>query len=283
MGYAKVIYEDEPLIDLTTDTVTSTSVLSGKTFHDYKGDVITGLMANRGSGSASISTKSQTVYLNEGYYNGSGGVSISSAEQAKIIAGNIKKDVTILGVTGTHEGEGSYEEETLPSGGIWAKIDCGGSPEPGPEPEPEPIPTSDRWTWNPYLKQPTNITNVQIYDYPNSRWANPAAWDQNLNSYMKSSGDESYVFHIRFKPASGYTIDTTVPASYTEYIAGQVGSVLIYDKNTPHGGMPADFAWWTLYKDSSDYTDGYWHVKACTQSSAQYGNGFDVLLRGKSS
>lgn len=283
MGYAKVVYEDEPLIDLTADTVNSPSVLSGKTFHDYKGDVLTGTMTNRGSGSASISTKAQTVNLSSGYYDGTGSVSISSAEQAKIIAENIKKDVTILGVTGTHEGGGTYEEETLPSGGTWAKIDCGGSPEPGPEPEPEPIPTSDRWTWNPYIQQPTNITNVQIYDYSNSRWTNPSAWNQNLNGYMKSSGDESYVLHIRFKPASGYTIDTTVPASYSEYIGGRVGSVLIYDKNTPHGGMKADFAWWTLYKDSSDYTEGYWHVKACTKNSGQYGNEFDVLLRGKSS
>lgn len=105
MGYAKVIYEDDPLIDLTTDTVSSNSVLSGKTFHDYKGDVLTGTMTNRGSGSASISTASQMVYLNEGYYNGSGGVSISSAEQAKIIASNIKKGVSILGVTGSYEGE----------------------------------------------------------------------------------------------------------------------------------------------------------------------------------
>ena len=104
MGYAKVIYEDDPLIDLTTDTVSSNSVLSGKTFHDYKGDVLTGTMTNRGSGSASISTASQMVYLNEGYYNGSGGVSISSDEQAKIIASNIKKGVSILGVTGSYEG-----------------------------------------------------------------------------------------------------------------------------------------------------------------------------------
>ena len=130
MGYAKVVYEDEPLIDLTTDTVNSSSVLSGKTFHDYKGDVITGSMTDRGSGSSSISRKAQTVYLNEGYYNGAGSVAIDSAEQAKIIAENIKKDVTILGVTGTHEGGGSYEEETLPSGGTWAKIDCDDTPVP---------------------------------------------------------------------------------------------------------------------------------------------------------
>lgn len=280
---SKVSYEDKTLIDLTKDTATATYVMSGKTFHDKSGAPTTGTMPNRASGSATISTKAQEVNLQYGYYDGSGRVSIASAEQAKIIAGNIKKDISILGVTGTYEGGGSYEEETLPTGGTWAKIDCGGSPEPSPEPEPDPIPTSDRWTWSPYIKQPTNITNVQIYDYANSRWTSPAAWEQNLNGYMKSSGDESYVLHIRFKPASGYTIDTSIPASYSEYIGGQVGSLLIYDTNVSHGGMPADFAWWTLYKDPSDYSDGWWHVKACTKSSGQYGNRFDVLLRGKSS
>ena len=39
--------------------------------------------------------------INAGYHNGSGKVSISSTEQAKIIASNIKKGVSILGVTGT--------------------------------------------------------------------------------------------------------------------------------------------------------------------------------------
>lgn len=127
---AKVSYEDKTLIDLTKDTVSATYVMSGKKFHDNSGAPVTGTMPTRGSGSASISTKSQTVNLQYGYYDGSGRVSIDSAEQAKIIAENIKKDVTILGVTGTHEGGGSYEEETLPSGGTWAKIDCDDTPVP---------------------------------------------------------------------------------------------------------------------------------------------------------
>ena len=121
---SKVSYEDKTLIDLTKDTATATYVMSGKTFHDKSGAPTTGTMPNRASGSATISTKAQEVNLQYGYYDGSGRVSIASAEQAKIIAGNIKKDVSILGVTGTYEGGGSYEEETLPTGGTWAKIDC---------------------------------------------------------------------------------------------------------------------------------------------------------------
>lgn len=280
---AKVSYEDKTLIDLTKDTVSATYVMSGKKFHDNSGAPVTGTMPTRGSGSASISTKSQEVNLQYGYYDGSGRVSIASAEQAKIIAENIKKDVTILGVTGTHEGGGSYEEETLPTGGTWAKIDCGGSPEPGPEPEPEPIPTSDRYTWSPYIKQPTNFSNLNYYDYKNSRWSAPMAWEQNLNGYMATSGDESYVLHIKFKPASGYTVDTRVPESYEDYVSGGIGSVIIYDKNLAHGGTSLDLAWWTLYRDPSDYEDGWWHIKACTSGSWQYGDAFWIEIRGKSS
>lgn len=48
-----------------------------------------------------ISTKSQSVSISEGYTSG-GTVSISTTEQNKIIAENIKDGVTILGVTGTY-------------------------------------------------------------------------------------------------------------------------------------------------------------------------------------
>ena len=40
-----------------------------------------------------------------GYHNGSGKVAIDSTEQDKIIPGNIKSGVEILGVTGTYRGE----------------------------------------------------------------------------------------------------------------------------------------------------------------------------------
>lgn len=102
---AKVSYEDRTLIDLTKDTVAVSYVMSGRTFHDYKGEPQTGTMPTRGSGSASISTKAQEVSVQYGYYDGSGKISIASAEQEKIIAGNIKKGVSILGVTGSYEGE----------------------------------------------------------------------------------------------------------------------------------------------------------------------------------
>ena len=40
-----------------------------------------------------------------GFHDGSGSVAIDSTEQDKIVPGNIKSGVEILGVTGTYSGE----------------------------------------------------------------------------------------------------------------------------------------------------------------------------------
>ena len=57
-------------------------------------------MANNGATGGTISTKAGTVTIPAGYTTG-GTASISSTEQAKIIATNIKSGVTILGVAGS--------------------------------------------------------------------------------------------------------------------------------------------------------------------------------------
>lgn len=54
-----------------------------------------------GAVSGTISTVAGKYTVPQGYHNGSGSVAISSTEQAKIIASNIKIGVSILGVTGT--------------------------------------------------------------------------------------------------------------------------------------------------------------------------------------
>ena len=74
-------------------------ILTGKTVYGSSGE-IQGSMANNGSTSGTISTKAGTVTIPAGYTTG-GTVSISSTEQAKIIASNIKSGVTLLGVAGS--------------------------------------------------------------------------------------------------------------------------------------------------------------------------------------
>lgn len=137
MSVNKVIYGGDTLIDLTGDTVTANKILTGYTAHDKAGEEITGTcdfdvnssdatvavaeilatktayargtkltgtMPNNGAVTGTISTKEGQYTVPQGYHDGSGKVSISSTEQNKIIAGNIKSGVTILGVEGTYSG-----------------------------------------------------------------------------------------------------------------------------------------------------------------------------------
>lgn len=89
--------------DTSEDTLQVAEALTGKTFH-ARGTAYTGTMTNNGAVSGAISTVAGIYTVPQGYHDGSGTVSISSAEQAKIIAGNIKSGVTMLGVTGTYSG-----------------------------------------------------------------------------------------------------------------------------------------------------------------------------------
>ena len=84
-------------------TISSPSDVLAGTYYLAETGIEEGTMPDNGIVSATISTKAGTVNIPAGYTSG-GTVSISSTEQAKIIASNIKKDVTILGVTGTLEG-----------------------------------------------------------------------------------------------------------------------------------------------------------------------------------
>ena len=136
--YNKAIINGVTYIDLSADTVVQNKVLSGFKFHDKNGavltgnctynadtsdatasaadilsgstayvggDKVTGTMTNNGSVTGTITTKAQQYTVPTGYHDGGGKVSISSTEQNKIIAGNIKSGVTILGVEGTYTGE----------------------------------------------------------------------------------------------------------------------------------------------------------------------------------
>lgn len=75
------------------------NVLTGKVFIGPNGQD-TGSMANNGSTSGTISTKAGTVNIPAGYTTG-GTVAISYDEQQKLVQGNIKNGVNILGVQGS--------------------------------------------------------------------------------------------------------------------------------------------------------------------------------------
>lgn len=85
--------------DTSSANITSADVMTGKTGFGASGSV-SGSIANNGSTSGTISTKAGTVTIPQGYTSG-GTVGISSTEQAKIIASNIKSGVTLLGVAGS--------------------------------------------------------------------------------------------------------------------------------------------------------------------------------------
>ena len=86
--------------ETSIDDAVSGDILSGKKAHSLNG-AITGSMANNGAVNGTINTVAGSYSIPSGYHNGSGSVSISSTEQAKIVSGNIKNGVTILGVTGS--------------------------------------------------------------------------------------------------------------------------------------------------------------------------------------
>ncbi len=85
--------------DTADGNITSADVLTGKKGYNASGSV-DGSMENNGSTSGTISTKAGTVTIPAGYTSG-GTVGISSTEQSKIIASNIKSGVTLLGVAGS--------------------------------------------------------------------------------------------------------------------------------------------------------------------------------------
>lgn len=133
----KLVVGNETKFDLTADTVTEDKLLKGATAHDKSGAPITGActydadtqdataavaeilegktayargtklvgtMPNKGAVSGTIATK-EAYTIPMGFHDGSGTVSLDATESAKLIAGNIKKGISILGVEGTYGGD----------------------------------------------------------------------------------------------------------------------------------------------------------------------------------
>lgn len=134
----KVIVGSNVKLDLTSDTITPEDLKKNVTAHDKsgapivgtntfdadtqdataaaaevlldktayaRGVKITGTMPNQGAKTLTISQKEDTPAIPMGFHDGSGTAEIDADEQAKLIPGNIKQGVSILGVEGTYGGE----------------------------------------------------------------------------------------------------------------------------------------------------------------------------------
>lgn len=134
MAVNKFVYFGETIFDTTSATATAAKILSGYKAVDRAGVMVTGTctfdantadatatadeilsgevaytngarvvgtMTNNGGVTGTISTKAGQYTIPAGYHDGSGKVGIASAEQAKILPENIRRNTVILGVTGT--------------------------------------------------------------------------------------------------------------------------------------------------------------------------------------
>lgn len=89
--------------DTSDANATAAEILDTKTAY-VNGNKLTGSMPNRGAVTLTIDDINDELAIQNGYHDGSGVAKLDSSEKAKIIAENIKKDITILGVTGSYEG-----------------------------------------------------------------------------------------------------------------------------------------------------------------------------------
>ena len=147
MPISKVVFGDQTLIDLTSDTVSADKLLQGVTAHAKDGNKVTGTctfdadtgdataqaseilsgktayvnsskvagsMPNKGGVSGEISDVNTPYTIPSGYHDGSGTVKISDDEKLKITPNNIRDGITILGVAGAMSGtEGLNPQQTI--------------------------------------------------------------------------------------------------------------------------------------------------------------------------
>lgn len=142
----KVVYGNQTLIDLTSDTLSAASqIQSGIVAHLRTGETVTGTntkdadtsdgtmaasellygevgysngnrivgaMPNNGSNNVTVTSKSGTT-IPAGYYDGTGKAVIDSSSSTALVANNVREGVTILGVLGTMSGSEDMKATSL--------------------------------------------------------------------------------------------------------------------------------------------------------------------------
>lgn len=89
--------------DTTDGTAVAAEILKDKTAY-VAGKKLTGTMPNNGAKHYKITDKSTPIPVDMGFHDGSGDAAIDEDEAAKLIPGNIRDGITVLGVTGTMSG-----------------------------------------------------------------------------------------------------------------------------------------------------------------------------------
>lgn len=148
-----VLSNGTTLIDLTADTVTAATMLSGTTAHDKSGATITGsctydsdtsddtaaaseilatktahargtkltgTMPNRGAVTGTITSASGQYTIPQGYHDGSGKVSIDATSAGLLVPENIREGVTILSVEGTMSGSEDVHAQSKTATPTWS-------------------------------------------------------------------------------------------------------------------------------------------------------------------
>lgn len=146
-----VLSNGTTLIDLTSDTVTASDVLSGVTTHDksgapivgtctydsdtsgdtasvseillgktahVRGSLLTGTMRNNGAVDGKITSKNAYV-VPQGYHDGSGTVSLDATSASLLISKNIREGITILGIEGEMSGSEDMSAEAISAIPTW--------------------------------------------------------------------------------------------------------------------------------------------------------------------
>ena len=119
MAVSKVILNGNTLIDTTDKTVTAGFMLSGITALKNDGTTATGSIVSKTS--ADLTASNLTVTAPAGHYASAATKTLSDEN---LVAGNVKKDVTIFGTTGTYEGSGGgytandWFDPTKPTGAL---------------------------------------------------------------------------------------------------------------------------------------------------------------------